>query len=74
MSALLDAVIECEFKLIDMGAVLDAFDELAGDNSPPWLLVMMNHVKAVNQAFDAVSVAARETTVTGNETRSGVLQ
>lgn len=59
MSALLDAVLGFEDRLIGLDSLLEAFDGVAGDAPPAWLMVMQSHVKGLNEAFESISILSR---------------
>lgn len=53
------AVIDLEDGFIAMGAVFKAYDQLAGDNSPAWLVVAWAEFKRLEAAMDSVSTLVR---------------
>jgi hypothetical protein len=59
MKTLVDAVVAFEERLIYVDAILEAFDALAGDESPAWLLVLRDQMKCLNEAFEPVGLLSR---------------
>lgn len=72
MSPLITAVLAFEDELMAFDALLDAFDQVAGDRSPAWLMVIQAQVKALNQAFEPIGGLSRA--VARVELDAGVLQ
>lgn len=60
MSALLDAVIVLEDRLVSTACLLEAFDTVAGESPPSWLLVVGEQVRSINAALELVSTLSRE--------------
>ena len=59
MSKLVDSLLELEDRTQELGTLLAAFDDLAGDNPPNWLFVVSEKVRALNAALEPVSQLAR---------------
>ncbi len=59
MKTLVDAVVAFEERLFYVGAILEAFDHLAGDESPAWLLILRDQFKQLNGAFEPVGLLSR---------------
>lgn len=53
------AVIDLEERFVDMACMMEAFDQVAGDNSPPWLVVVWAEFKRLELALDSVSTLVR---------------
>lgn len=53
------AVIDLEDGFISMGSVFEAFDELAGDQTPAWLSVVRSEFDRLQLVMERVSSAVR---------------
>lgn len=59
MTTTLDAVVALEFQFLEMGILLDAFDQVGGDALPPWLSVVRGEFRRLEAALESVSKLAR---------------
>jgi hypothetical protein len=59
MSKLVDSLIELEDRAQELETLMHAFDGLAGDDTPSWMLVVWQRVRALNAALEPVSQLAR---------------
>ncbi|MDP2442393.1 hypothetical protein [Rhodoferax sp.] len=59
MSPFITAVLAFEDRLLTFETLLEAFDQVAGDQTSPWLVVMQDQIQALNQAFEPISTLSR---------------
>ncbi len=51
---------DLEEAVLDIGQIVEAFAQLAGDNQPPWLFTVWRRVRKVDELTQAYMAAVHE--------------